>query len=124
VKAVAVFPLASRAVTWTAGVMATPADVFVGCTVKTSCVAVPGLIVKAALVAPPSPAAAAVSVYPVPFLSMLRVEKVAIPAAAATVVVPESVPPPGLVPIPTVTLPVKLVAVFPGHRARSPERLA
>src|ERR1043165_9109367 len=40
-------------------------------------------------------------------------EKVAIPATAATVVVPDSVPPPGLVPIATVTFAVELVTVLP-----------
>src|SRR5262245_50547681 len=43
---------------------------------------------------------------------MERVEKVATPATAATVVVPESVPPPGLVPIATVMLAVELVTVL------------
>src|SRR5438093_12711378 len=38
---------------------------------------------------------------------MLRLEKVATPLAAATVVVPDTVPPAGFVPIVTVTLPVK-----------------
>src|SRR2546422_48859 len=38
---------------------------------------------------------------------MLRVEKVATPATAAMVWVPERVPPAGFVPIATVTLPVK-----------------
>src|SRR5437773_11637052 len=38
---------------------------------------------------------------------MLRLEKVASPPTAATVVVPERVPPAGFVPIATVTLPVK-----------------
>src|SRR5512133_1847916 len=44
---------------------------------------------------------------------MERVEKVATPADADTVVVPDSVPPPGLVPIATVMLAVELVTVFP-----------
>src|SRR5678816_3704985 len=44
---------------------------------------------------------------------MDRLEKVATPAAAATVVVPESVPPPGLVPMATVMLAVELVTVLP-----------
>src|SRR5687767_15170560 len=44
---------------------------------------------------------------------MDRFEKVATPATADTVVVPDSVPPPGLVPIATVTLAVELVTVFP-----------
>src|SRR5438876_143872 len=43
---------------------------------------------------------------------MLRFEKVATPFTAATLVVPERVPPPGLVPIATVTVPVKPLAVF------------
>src|SRR5947199_111997 len=38
---------------------------------------------------------------------MLRLEKVATPLAAATVVVPDTVPPAGFVPIVTVTLPVR-----------------
>src|SRR5438094_7995065 len=44
---------------------------------------------------------------------MERVEKVATPPDAATVVVPDSVPPPGLVPIATVMLAVELVTVLP-----------
>src|SRR6266480_1921387 len=44
---------------------------------------------------------------------MLRLENVATPATADSVVVPASVPLPGLVPIATVTLPVNPVAVFP-----------
>ena len=46
-------------------------------------------------------------------MSMLSVEHAATPADAATAAVPESVPPPGLVPIATVTVPVNDVAVFP-----------
>ena len=38
----------------------------------------------------------ALSVYPIPTLSMLRSSNVATPAETAFVVVPESVPPPGL----------------------------
>src|SRR5688572_18380587 len=44
---------------------------------------------------------------------MDRLENVATPLTAATVVVPDSVPPPGLVPIATVMLAVELVTVFP-----------
>src|SRR6185295_19192655 len=44
---------------------------------------------------------------------MERLEKVATPLAAATVSVPASVPPPGLVPMATVTLAVELVTVLP-----------
>src|SRR3954468_10429668 len=44
---------------------------------------------------------------------MDRLENVATPLTAATVVVPDSVPPPGLVPIDTVMLAVELGTVFP-----------
>src|SRR5687767_11864499 len=44
---------------------------------------------------------------------MERLANVATPATAATVVEPDSVPPPGLVPIATVMLAVELVAVLP-----------
>src|SRR5512132_2033936 len=44
---------------------------------------------------------------------MDRLENVATPLTADTVVVPDSVPPPGLVPIATVMLAVELVTVFP-----------
>ena len=44
---------------------------------------------------------------------MLRSAKVATPPEASTVVVPNSVPLPGLAPSATVTSPVKPVAVFP-----------
>src|SRR5262245_4022467 len=44
---------------------------------------------------------------------MERLEKVATPFTAATVVVPDSVPPPGLAPMATVMLAVELVTVFP-----------
>src|SRR5437870_2337016 len=44
---------------------------------------------------------------------MLKVENVATPFTAGTVAVPDSVPLPGLLPIATVTLPVKPVAVVP-----------
>src|SRR4051812_23665227 len=44
---------------------------------------------------------------------MERLEKVATPLVAATVVVPESVPPPGLVPIVAVMLAVEVVTVLP-----------
>src|SRR3569832_1404990 len=44
---------------------------------------------------------------------MDRLENVATPATAATVVVPDSVPPPGLVPMATVTLAAELVTVLP-----------
>src|SRR5437763_8861686 len=43
---------------------------------------------------------------------MERLENVATPATAATAVVPDSVPPPGLVPMATVMLAVELVTVL------------
>src|SRR6266550_1723665 len=110
---VAVFPWASCAVTCTAGEMGAPAPASLGCTVNASWVALPAMILKPELVAPVRPVPAAVSVYPVPVLSMLSPENVATPETAITVVVPASVPPPAFVPIVTVTLPVKPVAVLP-----------
>src|SRR5438034_5035810 len=44
---------------------------------------------------------------------MERLEKVATPPTAVTVVVPDSAPPPGLVPMATVTLAVEPVTVLP-----------
>src|SRR5512140_2877157 len=44
---------------------------------------------------------------------MERLENVATPATAAKVVVPDNVPPPGLVPMATVMLAVEVVTVFP-----------
>src|SRR5690348_5060211 len=44
---------------------------------------------------------------------MLKPGNVATPPAAATVVVPDSAPPPGFVPSATVTFAVNCVAVFP-----------
>src|SRR5205809_516416 len=113
VNPVAVFPWASRAVTCTAGVSAAPAAPFVGCTVNASCVAAAADTVKGLLVALVGPEADAVSVYPVPALLMLSLANVATPLAAATVVVPASVPLPGFAPMASVTLPLNPVAVFP-----------
>src|SRR2546428_429096 len=53
-------------------------------------------MLNAVLVAPPGPVALAASVYPVPTLSILTFANVATPLTAATLVVPASVPPPGL----------------------------
>src|SRR5262245_45294777 len=44
---------------------------------------------------------------------MERLEKLATPLTAATVAVPDSAPPPGLVPMATVTFAVELVTVLP-----------
>jgi len=60
VNPVAVLPLPSWAVTWTSGVIAAPAAVFVGWTLKTSAVAVPGVMLKAELAALPAPVAVSV----------------------------------------------------------------
>ncbi len=62
VKAGSVLPSASSAVTCRAGVIDAPAAVLLGCVVNTSCVAVPGVMVNAALVVPVAPVALAVSV--------------------------------------------------------------
>src|SRR2546426_411684 len=111
VNPVAVLPLPSWAVIWTAGVIAAPATVLVGSTLKTSAVAVPAVILNAVLVGLPAPAA--VRVYPGAPLSILKPEKVATPATAATVLVPDKVPVLGFVPIATVIFPVNPVAVLP-----------
>src|SRR5262245_46549267 len=113
VKAVAVLPLASRPGTPIAGAMLAPAVALAGWLVKTSTVAAPGLMLNVALANPPtSPVAVADSVYPVPALSMLNVENVAVPFTAVTVFVPESVAPAFPVPpvIATVIAFAKLVA--------------
>src|SRR5512143_908547 len=91
-------PPASCTSTCTADIVAPPV-VLVGCTKNASFVAVPPMMSKAAEVAPVNPLVDATSVYPVPILSMLRFENVATPLIAETGLVPESVPPPGLVPI-------------------------
>src|SRR6266853_302498 len=57
VNPVAVFPFPSCAVIWTAGVIAAPATVLVGWTLKTSAVALAGVMLNAALVVLPAPVA-------------------------------------------------------------------
>jgi len=72
------------------------------------------VIVNGALVTPVRFDAVAVSVYPLPALSMLRFGKLATPFTAAAVVVPDSVPPLGLfVPRATVIVPLKAASVLP-----------
>src|SRR5207249_8676754 len=90
VNPVAVLLLASSAVTCTAGVIAAPADVVLGCTENTSCVAVPAVILNAVLVALPAPVA--VSVYPVPALSIVSPANVASPAHTASLPAPVKAP--------------------------------
>src|SRR5690349_1508999 len=70
-------------------------------------------MLKLALVAPVRPEVTAASAYPFAGLSRLRFEKVATPLTAATDVVPERVPPTGLLLRLTVTVPVKLGVTFP-----------
>src|SRR6266550_2179991 len=113
VNPVAVLLLASSAVTCTAGVIAAPPFVVLGSTENTNCVAVPAVILNAVLVPVTGPGALAVSVYPVPTLSIDRPVNVATPPAAAWVAVPDKAPPDGLVPMASVTLLVNPVAVFP-----------
>src|SRR5437762_3533772 len=98
VEPVTVLLNASCTVTCTDGAMAPPATALVGWTVKANSAAAGAVMVNADEVAPVSPAEAAVRVYPATALSMDRLENVATPFTAATVVAPESVPPPGLVP--------------------------
>src|SRR6266478_494891 len=62
VAVVTTFPLASSMLTCTAGVIAAPAIAFVGCTVNASFAGVPGVTLKAVLVAPVKPAELAASV--------------------------------------------------------------
>src|SRR5207247_10614509 len=89
------------------------AGVVLGGTVNARCVAAAGATSNGVLVAPPGPMAAAVNVYPVPTLLMLKLEKVATPDTAATLAVPASVPPPGFVPLAPGTVPVNPVTVLP-----------
>src|SRR6266511_3426343 len=114
VNTVTVLPKPSSTATCTAGVSVAPAVVVAGCPVTASFTAALGVIANAALVAPASPLAAAVSVYPVATLSMLKPVNVATPAAAGTVVAPPNVAL-GL-PVPLVmatdTFPVKAVTVL------------
>src|SRR5512140_3677664 len=71
---VTVLPNASCTATCTAGERLAPAVALLGWTVKASFEAAAGLMLKPAEVAPVSGADAAVSVYPVPDLSMDRLE--------------------------------------------------
>src|SRR6266550_3875513 len=57
VNPLAVLPLPSWAVIWTAGVISAPAVVVLGCTENTNCVAVPAVILNAVLVVLPAPVA-------------------------------------------------------------------
>ncbi len=73
----------------------------------------PTATLKGTDVAVVRPARVALSVYPVPTLSIESPAKVATPATALTVVTPESVPPAGFVPMATETGSVKVGTMFP-----------
>src|SRR5439155_1715068 len=103
VNPVAVLPFPSWAVTSTAGVIAAPAVVVLGCTLNTSSVAAPAVMLNAALVVLPAPEAVRAS----------RGPTVLMPAPAAWVSVPACVPLLGFVPIATVMFPVNPMAVLP-----------
>src|SRR3954462_6026334 len=77
VELVTVLLNASCTVTCTAGLIAAPAISSVGCAVNASFVAAAGLMLNPVDVAPVREAEVALSVYPVPTLSMDRVENVA-----------------------------------------------
>src|SRR5438034_1353293 len=111
VNPVAVLPLASWAVTSTAGVIAAPAAVVLGCTLNTNCVAVPAVMLNAELVVLPAPSSEERRAGPAG--SMLSPEKVTTRATGATVLVPDKGPVLGFVPIATVIFPVNPVAVLP-----------
>lgn len=70
-------------------------------------------ILKDELVVPVNPELDAAKVYPMPILLILRPENTAMPFTAETVVVPERLPPPGLLPIARETEAVELVTGFP-----------
>src|SRR2546421_704318 len=126
VNPVAVLPLPSWAVIWTAGEIAAPATVFVGSTMKTSALAAAGVMLNAVLVVLPALAAVilnpALVVLPAPFLFIFlndpastEIYTLSLHAALpiSTVLVPDKVPVPGFVPIATVIFPVNPVAVLP-----------
>src|SRR5436190_1016418 len=106
-------PWASWTATWTARVIAAPAAVSLGCTVKTSFAAAPTAMLNALLVPPVRPVADAVSLSPVPALSLHGSLPISTPLTAAIVVVTEMVPLAGSVPIVTVMLVVAVVTVLP-----------
>src|SRR5207244_101433 len=112
VNPVAVFPCPSWAVTWTAGVIAAPAVVLLGCPVNTSCVALPAVMLNAVDVGSVKPPLDATSVYPVPALSIESPENVAIALTHVSTPVTSTVRLPAFAPIATVTFPITPVS-FP-----------
>src|SRR5437773_2511293 len=111
VNPVAVLPLASWAVSWTAGVIAAPATVLVGATLKTSAVAVPAVMLNAVLVVLPAPVAVGGAL--VQGMTVLSAGRVGSPATDAAAVVPDRVVLRGFVSAPPVLFPVTPVAVLP-----------
>src|SRR5688500_8910206 len=113
VAVVTVLPNRSRIATTTAGEIALVVMPLEGWIVKASRLAGPADTANWVLVAATRFGEAADRVYPVPALLMLSPGKVATPLAAATVVTPDRVPLPALVPIASETRLVALVMVFP-----------
>ena len=93
--------------------MALPAAVLEGDTLKASADAAPGVMLKFELTAWERPLEEASREYAVPVLLMLKPLNVATPALADWVVVPESVPLPGLVLKPREMLAFEEVMVLP-----------
>src|SRR2546428_10835737 len=87
-KLVAVFPRASRAATWTVGVIGEAALVVLGRTANASCVGDPGVMLNVGEVAPLNPVAEADRGELTPALSVFTGVKLAIPPEAVTVPVP------------------------------------
>src|SRR5205809_727995 len=111
VNPVAVFPLPSWAVTSTGAVIAVSAVQLLRRTLNTICAAGLAVLLHAALGVLRAPVA--VCVPPRPSSALFSPEKVATPATAATVFVPDKVPVLGFVPIATVMFPVNPLAVLP-----------
>src|SRR5207247_9539 len=115
VKLVTVLPDASKAATVAAGVISTPTCVVPGCTPNARCVAGGGgaaVMLNELLVAGVSVPDVAVSVQPVPTLSIVRFANGATPFTAFTGALPVNVPPTGLLSLAIERAPVKLVTVF------------
>src|SRR5437867_2684922 len=106
-------PYPTHRTTSIAGVIAAPATVLLGWTLKLSCVAAPAVMLNGVEVVPLRLPLLAVRLFPYTTLFRSSPGNVATPATGATVVVPERVPLPGFAPSAIVTLPVKPVAVFP-----------
>src|SRR5207302_8774477 len=96
VNPVAVFPCASCAVTCTAGVIAAPAAVVLGCTENTSCVAVPAVPFAVNVTGlPESDPDAAVSVFCPAVGPSVQLPTAAIPLASVVWAAPVTLPLPG-----------------------------